>query len=88
MFEPFINGVADLMGTTQATAGVFMSTVFIGFAVVIIAIMKGGYLGCGLVGTSLLAMFTLGGWVPTWIGIILVLLVSALLARELSGRAG
>lgn len=84
----YLASIALAMDTTETNAGIMFSLIFsIGLIVVVLIATKGRRPEVSVTFLSLFTtvFFTFLGWYPIWIGSVLALVISILLAKIISG---
>lgn len=84
----YLASIALAMDATQTQAGIMFSLIFtIGLIVIVLIATKGKKPEVSVSFTSLFTtiFFTFLGWYPLWVGSVLALTVSLILAKIISG---
>ena len=87
IWEDYLNSIALAMDATATEAGIMFSLMFtIGLIVVVILATKGKRPEVSVTFTSLFItiFFTFIGWYPVWIGSVLALVLSIIIAKIVS----
>lgn len=88
IWTDWLTSVALALGTTPTEAGIMFSLAFtIGILLVVILATKGKKPDVTITFTSLFVtvFFTFIGWYPIWIGSVLALVLSIIIAKIISG---
>ena len=88
VWSEWLTSIASALDTTVTEAGIIFSLAFtIGLIVVVLIATRGRKPEVTVTFTSLFVtvFFTFLGWYPVWVGSVLALVISILLARIVSG---
>lgn len=88
VWSGYLTAIANAFGTTTQEAGIIFSLTFTMLAIIVVVIAtKGKRPEVAIPFTSLFTTlwFTFMGWYPTWVGSVLALVISILLAGIMSG---
>ncbi len=88
IWSDYLTSIASAFGTNATQAGVMISLMFtVGILIVVILATKGKKPEVTVTFTSLFVtiFFTFIGWYPVWIGSVLALILSIIIARIVSG---
>jgi len=91
IWQSWLEGIADILGMTTEQAGVFLSLIFtlmILFAVALATRGEGLVLSMPTTSLFCTLLFTYFGWLPTWVGATIALIIAILAAYQLSKVAG
>ena len=84
----YLASIASAMGTTATEAGIMFSLIFtIGLIVVVLIATRGRKpdVTVSFISLFLTLFWTFIGWYPIWIGSVMALVISIILAKVISG---
>ena len=88
IWSEYLTSIADAMGVTAIQAGVMISLIFSTALILTVLIATKGRkpeVSVPFVALFSTVLFTFMGWYPVWIGSVMALVISILLARIISG---
>jgi hypothetical protein len=86
--QPYLNAIGTALGITAIEAGIMISLLFSILTIFVIVLATRGEsseLTIGLTSLFTTLIFTFMGWYPVWVGSVLALVISILLATIFSG---
>ena len=88
LWEVWLASIAPVFGLTTAQAGIVL-----GLIITLIITLAGGVIAPDYPGMSMgvpalfgLILFTYAGWLPTWTGSAMAILVAGIIAATIAGR--
>ena len=91
VWENFLQNAADLLGLTVEQTGVFLSLIFTMSFLLIVALAtrgRGLEMTMPTISIFMVLLFTYFGWLPTWVGATIALIIAILAAYQWSKVAG
>lgn len=83
MFDDILQGVADALGTTTATAGLLISVAIIVSIGLCMTVSRINFIGTIIVLVAVMGLLTVSGWFPDWLMILICIIAAGFFATPL-----